>query len=305
MVLNISGNVQSYDQVSGTPLWSVVLSPWLKFIFERRDIYSPITHEVGSKNQLVLTQVDPSLALDNRIKFLMQNVVYYKMNYKKRLWEIQNTASFEHTNDFGINYTMGPLTNITPTLKLYNEFKVIYTYFKNKSTIQFRLFAGTFLTTPNMVTNTNFRLSGWRGPNDYAFNEYYLARSEATGFFSQQVAHADGDFKINTYVGQTNHWIITGSLEWDVPMIYAGVYFDGGTYYNAANAYPGSQAFVYNGGFYLRTPDRTLQVYFPFISSSDIASSVALNTSNYWERIRFTLQLQNFEFIKNIRKLFI
>jgi len=303
-ITTTNGAFQSYNESSGNPLWSILISPHFKFIFERRDIYSPIVHEAGVKNQLLVTQVDPSLLLDHRIRFLMQNIVYYKMNYKKRLWEIENTVSFEHTNDFGINYINSPINNITPTLKLFNELKVTYTYFKNKSAIQLRVFAGTFLATPNMVTDTRFRLSGWRGIWDYAFNDYYLARSEPSGFFSQQVGHNDGDFKINTFVGQSNFWMITANLEWDVPMIYAGVYMDVGTFKHAGAGAP-DPVFAYSGGIYIRTPDRTLQVYFPIIYSPDIKSEVQLNYNSYWETIRFTVQLQNFQFIKKIRKLFI
>jgi hypothetical protein len=299
-----SAAMQSYNMASGTPLWSFQLSPALKFIFERRDMYSPLVHEVGLRNQLLVTQVDPVLQLNNRWKFLMQNVLYYKLIFKKRLWQIENTVSLEHVNDFGINYNIAPLTSFTPSLKLYNELKITYTYFKGKSAIQLRVFAGTFLTNPSMVTDTRFRLSGWRGIWDYAFNDYYLGRSEPTGFFSQQVGHQDGDFKINTFIGQTNKWIITANLEWDIPMIYAGAYMDIGTY-SGAGSYPGSQPFVYNGGFYLRTPDRVFQIYFPMIASTDITKSVALNTTTYWERIRFTVQLQNLQIIKTLRKLFI
>jgi hypothetical protein len=298
------GAMQSYNVSSGTPLWAFQLSPHLRFIWERRNIYSPLVHEVGIKNQFLVTQVDPSLQLNSRWKFLMQNLIYYKLNYKNRLWQIENTVSFEHVYDFGINYTNTPLSSFTPSLKLFNEFKINYTYFKGKSSIQLRVFAGTFLATPGMVTDTRFRLSGWRGIWDYAFNDYYVGRSEASGFLSQQVGHQDGDFKINTFVGQTNQWIITANLEWDVPMIYAGLYMDVGTY-GGAGSYPGSQKFVYNGGLYLRTPDRIFQIYFPIIASSDITQSVALNTNTYWERIRFTLQLQNIKLIKNIRRLFI
>ena len=304
LVFHTAANVQSYNIASGTPLWSFQLSPSIKFIFERRDIYSPLTHEAGLKNQLVVTQVDPDLLLDNRWKFLLQNVAYYKLNYKKRLWAVENTVSLESVYDFGINYAFAPLTTITPAVKLFNELKVTYTYFKGKSAIQLRVFAGTFLTDPSMVTDTRFRLSGWRGVWDYAFNDYYLGRSESYGFFNQQVAHQDGDFKVNTFVGQTNKWIITANLEWDIPLIYAGVYMDIGTY-SGAGSFVGSQAFVYNGGFYLRTPDRILQIYFPMIASTDITQSVGLNTSSYWERIRFTVQLQNIQLIKTIRKLFI
>lgn len=296
--------IQSYKISTGIPLWSFQLSPEIKFIFERRNIYSPLIHEVGLKNQLVVTDVDPSLLLDSRWKFLMQNLLYYKVNFKKRLWTIQNTFSFEHVYDFGINYTFGPLTSFTPALKLYNELKVCYTYFKGKSTIQLRVFAGTFLTTPSMVTDTRFRLSGWKGQWDYAFNDYYLGRSESAGFLSQQAAHRDGDFKTNTFVGQTDKWMITANIEWDIPMIYAGGYLDIGTY-SGAGSFVGSNAFVYNAGLYLRTPDRSLEIYFPFVSSSDIKADFTLNKPTYWERIRFTVQLQNLQIIKTIRKLFI
>ena len=156
--------MQDYNTASGVPLFYFQLSPQVKFIFERRNIYSPLVHEVGLKNQLLVTQVDPSLLLNRSWKFFMQNLIYYKVNFKKRLWYIQNTVSFEHIYDFGINYSTTPLTQFTPALKLYNELKVTYTYFKGKSAIQLRVFAGTFLTTPNMVTDTRFRLSGWNGP---------------------------------------------------------------------------------------------------------------------------------------------
>lgn len=304
MIFKTSTAFQSYDAVSGSFLWALQVSPQIKFIFERRNIYSPLVHEVGLKNQLILTQIDPTLQLNSRYKFLMQNIVYYKLNYKKRLWDVQNTVSFEHANDFGINYNNAPLTNLTPALKLYNELKVSYTYFKGKSTIQLRVFAGTFMMDPSMVTDTRFRLSGWRGIWDYAFNDYYMGRSEPSGFLSQQVGHNDGDFKINTFIGQTNKWILTANLEWDIPMILAGAYIDIGTY-SGAGSFINTQPFVYNAGVYLRTPDRTLQIYFPIIASSDITQSVALNTNTYWERIRFTVQLQNFKIIQTIRKLFI
>ena len=303
LVFSTTGAAQSYNISSGIALWVFQLSPALKFIFHRRDIYSPLTHEAGVKNQLVVTQVDPKLLLDSRWKFLLQTIAYYKLNYKKRLWEIQNTVSFETTYDFGINYTNAPLTKSTPALKLFNEFKLTYTYYKDAA-IQLRLFAGTFLMDPSMVTDTRFRLSGWRGVWDYAFNDYYFGRSETSGFFNQQVGHNDGDFKAMTFIGQTNKWIITANLEWDVPRIYAGAYVDIGTY-SGAGSFFGSEPFVYNAGIYLRTPDRALQIYFPFVSSSDITQSIGLNTSTYWERIRFTVQLQNIKFIKNLRKLFI
>lgn len=297
-------NMQDYDQSSGSPLMYFQLSPQLRFIFDRRDIYSPLTHEIGTKNQLLVTQVDPNLNLTSRWKFLMQNLIYYKVNYKKRLWDVQNTFTFEHAYDFGINYSIAPITQFTPALKLYNELKVSYIYFKGQSTIQLRVFAGAFLATPSMVTDTRFRLSGWNGPWDYAFNDFYMGRSESAGFFSQQTGHRDGDFKINSFVGQTNQWIITANLEWDVPMIYAGAFVDVGTY-GGAGSFPGSQSFAYSIGLYLRTPDRTFQVYFPITYSSDIKNAVGLNATSYWETIRFTLQLQNIQIIKSIRKLFI
>ena len=118
------------------------------------------------------------------------------------------------------------------------------------------------------------------------------------------MSHHDGDFKTNTFVGQTNKWIVTANLEWDIPMIYAGGFVDIGTY-SGAGSYPGSQAFVWDLGLYFRTPDRSFQIYFPLYASSDIAASVALNTTTYWERIRFTVQLQNLQIIKTIRRLFI
>ncbi len=304
MVFKTFTTTQTYRISSGTPLWYFQLSPQLKFVFERRNIYSPLIHELGIKNQLIVQQVDPSLLLNSRWKFLMQNLVYYKVHFRKRLWDVQNTVSLEHAYDFNINYTIAPLSGFTPAVKLFNELKVTWTYFKEKATIQLRIFAGTFLTDPSMVTDTRFRLSGWNGPWDYAFNEYYIGRSESSGFLSQQVSHRDGDFKVNTFVGQTNRWMLTANLEWDVPMIYAGAYIDIGTY-SGAGSYPGSQVLAYNWGIYLRTPDRTFQIYFPIMASSDIKQSVDLNTTTYWERIRFTLQLQNFDFIKSIRRLFI
>lgn len=303
-ILKISSTCQSYNSVSGTPLWYFQLSPNFKFIFDRKNIYSPLTHEVGLKNQFIVQHVDPSLLLNSRYKFLLQNLAYYKINYKKRLWNIENTLNLEHVYDFGINYNMAPLTQFTPALKIFNELKINFTYYKEQSNIELRIFAGTFFFDPSMVTDTRFRLSGWTGNWDYAFNDYYVGRSESSPFFNQQVAHADGDFKINTFVGQTNKWMIAANLEWDIPMIYAGGYIDIATY-SGAGSIPGSEPFVYNVGLYLKSPNKIIQLYFPLVSSSDIKSSVDLNTNSYWERIRFTIQLKNIQIINAVRKLFI
>lgn len=303
-VFRTTSTCQSYNSVSGTPLWYFQLSPHFKFIFERRNIHSPLVHEAGMKNQFIVQHVDPGLLLNSRYKFLMQNLLYYKINFKKRLWKIENTTSLEHVYDFGINYNLAPLSSFAPALKIYNELKIDFTYYKQQSNIQLRIFAGTFFFDPSMVTDTRFRLSGWTGNWDYAFTEYYMGRSETSPFFNQQTAHADGDFKINTFVGQTNKWMIAANLEMDIPMIYAGGYIDIATY-SGAGSTPGSQPLAYNIGLYLKAPNKILQVYFPLVASSDIASSVDLNTNSYWERIRFTIQLKNIQIINAVRKLFI
>lgn len=279
------------------------IAPTIKYVLENEKNFVQRKFTIGLKNIIQVNQISPNQFLNSEWKALMINRLFFEVEYHKYLLTIRNRLNLEHINDFGINYTSSPISHI-PAIKTYNEFNLELIYFKRKSTIKFRLFVGTFIVRPEMVTDVRFRLSGWTGNHDYGFENYYVGRNESSPFFNQQFTHADGDFKIGTFVGQTNQWMITTNIAIDLPMTPIGIFLDMGTYANAANAFPGSNAFVFVTGVYIKGPDDIFEIYFPFIASKDIANNIKLNTNNYFETIRFCFNMNKVKLIKRLRKLF-
>lgn len=166
-----------------------------------------------------------------------------------------------------------------------------------------RLFAGQFFIKNNSGPY-RFRMAGQRGFQDYMFDDVFLARSDAQGILSQQFTETDGNFKVPTSVGQTSDWLIALNLKSSVHRkIPLNLYADFGTYKNAKNAYPGSKFLMFNAGVSIPVIPKTIEIFFPIVSSSDINDNLKITTKNYWQRIRFTLNFNNLNFLKRVREI--
>jgi hypothetical protein len=132
-------------------------------------------------------------------------------------------------------------------------------------------------------------MSGFNGMQDL-FNNTFLGRSEGEGILSKQFIANDGAFKVNTAVGQTNKWLTSLNIQVTIPGLPIMFYLDAGTYYNAANAYEGSEALMYNGGICIWLIRDVIELYAPLFYSSDIKNNLsASNMNTFADKIRLQL----------------
>lgn len=165
-----------------------------------------------------------------------------------------------------------------------------------KKTIDFRLFAGTFLSNSS-VNDYRFRLSGWGplgiGNQDYLFDNIFLGRSEKSGVLAQQMAIEDGGFKTFTQVGQSTKWLSTLNVTIPLPvknkMLGAIKVFADAGVYDTKNL--GGPRAEYEAGLQLGIAKDIFTVYFPLLVSQDIRENYSVNGWNYSRMIRFTFNL--------------
>jgi hypothetical protein len=148
-----------------------------------------------------------------------------------------------------------------------------------KRHIDVRLFFGSFLYNE---TETDFFSYALDRPTDYLFDLNYLARSESSGFLSQQVILAEGGFKSIFEDQFANEWILTSNFSvgiWRWVELYADVGYLKNQGENAR--------FKYDSGVRLNFIPDLLELYFPVQSSLGFEPGF----SDYSSRIRFVITL--------------
>ncbi|MFH2143011.1 MAG: M1 family metallopeptidase [Bacteroidota bacterium] len=183
------------------------------------------------------------------------------------------------------------------------------TYDRINKGLNIRLFAGKFLYKENKYYgNYNFRLSGWNGYNDYMYDYIYLGRSGShesskSYLLENQFIPNDGAFSIYTGLGQTDDWLLTLNLSSTLPFkLPLKIYGNFGTYANIEDDYNLSEWAVYELGVSLLIIPEIFEIYFPAFLSKDIKATSDYYYNNYWQKVRFTLNLNRldpFKFMQN------
>jgi hypothetical protein len=179
-----------------------------------------------------------------------------------------------------------------------------------KKKIDFRLFAGTFLSNAENG-DYRFRMSGWGplgiGNQDYLFDNIFLGRSEKTGLMAQQMAVEDGGFKVYTQAGQSTKWLTSLDVTIPLPMknkylSLIKIFADAGVY-DTKNL--GGPRFEYEAGLQVGLIGNDVcTVYFPLLVSQDIKDNYSVNGWTYRNMIRFTFNLNKlnpFKLVNNIQ----
>lgn len=180
-------------------------------------------------------------------------------------------------------------------VKASSTIKHFFAYNSESNGLQIRLFAGTFLWKANNFTNADdvrFRLSGQTGSQDYLFDDIFIGRQEITGFWSKQMTESDGAFKVYSGRGQTLDYLIALNLKSGIiKNVPIRLFADFGHYLNAEGD---RDALNYCAGAVLSFIPEAFEVYFPFMTSRQIQSTMELNpaTKKYGERIRFVLNIK-------------
>lgn len=157
-----------------------------------------------------------------------------------------------------------------------------------------RMFFGTFLwSDPSSPLDFRFRLSGDEGYQDIMYDHVFAGRSENKGMWSQQFAYKGGGFHYFTPLGQTWEWLWAVNIESPLPgRLPLRLYLDAGTYADAGRLPGTSEVFLYDAGIKVILLRGICELSFPLAASKDLQSVNRLYSKNYWQNIRFTLQLE-------------
>ena len=164
--------------------------------------------------------------------------------------------------------------------------------------VTFRFFAGMYLFNNTNHPRYNWRMDGISGYRDYTYDYIFLGRTENEGVLSQQFIENQGGFKISTPVGQSNKWITAFNFKSDIPgkipiRVYGDVGFTRNEVFDVQSLSVSMEnVFLFNGGLNIQViPTDILDIYIPLVYSTNITDVPSFQSSNFIERIRFTLNL--------------
>ncbi|MFH0894500.1 MAG: M1 family metallopeptidase [Bacteroidota bacterium] len=180
---------------------------------------------------------------------------------------------------------------------------VFISYNGEKKGLSVRAFAGGFVYQSNSYYGDyNFRMSGWQGYRDYLYEGVFPGRSESDGIWSKQFMEEDGNFKVLTYLGQTNHWLASVNVKTSLPGRFPiKLFADIGTYADAANISPTGNTILFDAGVILSIIPNMFEIYFPVVMSGDMKENSNLINETYLQKIRFTLSLEKLSPLKLVR----
>lgn len=189
------------------------------------------------------------------------------------------------------------LTGSDDHVKFFTEFKYRFNYKMERKGLDVRFFAGTFLY--NQTTrNYNFKMSSWRGSDDYLFDGIYLGRNELEGLWSRQMLVRDGGFITPMALGQSGKWLTALHISSDNPTpIPIRPFLNIGTYEGINRVFPDIKSqFMYEGGLTFSIIKGIAEVHFPLFNSADIDRTLEVNNVKFAEKIRFVLDLSKLSF---------
>ncbi|MCB0400522.1 MAG: M1 family metallopeptidase [Flavobacteriales bacterium] len=182
-------------------------------------------------------------------------------------------------------------------VKLNLEANYYFAYKKRGTGLGIRVFIGSFLY--NDYTDGRFEYS-LSGNSDYTYDNILLARNTFNTFLNQQLIPNDGGFKQLTTTRTGDRWIRSINIKSNLFTRMISAYGDFGITgytdrdYNGNEVDAASEA-TYNMGLSLNIVPNIFEVYFPVYMSSD------LNQLSYGEKIRFVLNISNFNPFKFAR----
>jgi hypothetical protein len=189
------------------------------------------------------------------------------------------------------------------------NYRYVYQY---KNGLDIRLFSGSFIhRNKDLNVGYNFALGGKNGLNDYLMDYQFGGRFEtieSNALLANQFIKEEGGFASNYTYGLSESFLVSTNLSSSLPI---RKYVPLQIYFNAALVGPLSNfgeeynktRFLYEGGLKFNIYKNTIEVYFPIFTSPEINNYLNDNTSNYFQRVRFMLDLNKlnvFELARNI-----
>ncbi len=251
----ISGNTASFAE----DLQFRRFIPFVRFTFKPRDFRSDKSKTLNARfvsvtrdESPILQDVDPDYNVFN-------------LRYTQRNPGIINT--FNWSVDFQQARDFSKLSATAFYRRLY----------LNNRQLNLRFFGGAFLNN-NTIENGDFFSFALDRPTDYLFDFNFFARSDESGFLSQQIIISEGGFKSRLEPAFANEWITTINASTTI-WKYVYLYADAGLVKNQGQ----NAQLVYDSGIQVSLLDDFFEFYFPIYSN--LGFEVA--QPNYGERIRF------------------
>lgn len=274
------------------------ISPELYLEFKKKKLRSPFKHSLRYRNVNILRD-DYSIHLQ-----LDSTQTLYTYEKKQETTNINDlTYSFSKSDavtpySINVNVQQGQWMIKTGLTANYS-----YKYKNKNKGLDVRLFAGTFVATNAVDAGRyRFRMSGWRGYQDYLFDNIYLGRSETDGVLANQFVENDGAFKFYSANGQSGKWLTALNIKSTLGnmKLPLGLYADIGT---CGNDGINTDQVLYDAGVYLSIRKNICEIYFPVLLCNDFNEYKKANGLTYPETIRFTLNINlinPFSLIRNL-----
>ncbi|MBN1416020.1 MAG: M1 family metallopeptidase [Bacteroidales bacterium] len=188
--------------------------------------------------------------------------------------------------------------------KSFLELRYDHAFGYAEDAIQIRCFAGGFLFKDNTIDSLyQYHLSGTSGSDDYKFENLYLGRFENPNdpgrdiMLSQQFTADQGGFASYCPWAISDRWLASIGCNFRIYRLPVYIYGNAGTYSGAGKnqlvhgeTVVKSAPVAYEAGAMINLGN-IIRIYFPLITSSDIKEVNDLYFDNYWQTIRFTLNL--------------
>lgn len=284
-------NTKAFNDANNTNINSFNLNYYkiataLDFEIKKRHPRSKITQHIGYTNTNLfidndtykINYTDSSLSTVSKLnKTTIINNLYYTLKNTRAINPFDVAFNFQHNDLYG---------KVSATL----NYSIT---FKNKKSLDFRLFTGAFVYGKNIDKGPyRFRMSGFNGAQDYLFDYNYVGRNDAYGVGPAQMVEADGAFKIWTPLGQTSKWLVALNIKSPtVGKLPLKLYADVGTSEFNESLY--KERFLYNVGIDICIWENMIDIYIPIVYSKDIKTALDANNKSFFDTIRFTLNLHN------------
>ncbi|MBX2926036.1 MAG: M1 family metallopeptidase [Chitinophagaceae bacterium] len=276
--------------------------PFVRFTFRNNNVHSMLERYVQLKYYFIGEQsllfnwnpddqqatytVERNSRSLGQVRFVTEN---YRVLYPYR-WEMQleagkNFGRIAWTGNYFFNYPKGGGMNV-------------------------RGFAGKFFYTVNKSSPSGFEtypyhlnMTAPKGDEDYTYSNYFIGRNEYDGFLSQHVMMRDGGFKVRTdllgnKVGRTDNWLMAVNFTSTIhPQLPVKLFFDAGTFSNAWESGSDQPRLLFDGGLQLSVLKNIVNVYVPVIYSKVYRDYFRAH-NNFWQRISFSIDIQNIHFKK-------
>jgi hypothetical protein len=301
-----------------------------------KEIYGGF-YKVAPSIRLTFMNRNARSSLDNWIEFrtflIGEKGFDYAFDHSDSAYfPVQQSYSFRYLNQLSLNLeddrALYPYRALFQIQQSSDFYRIQFTgnYFFNYSRgggLDIRFFAADFgyiggKTSLKEFQTTRFqpKLTAVRGDEDYTYGNYFIGRTETTGFTSQQIMMRDGALKLRTDLflglqGRSDQWITAMNFNTSLPnkllpiRIPVKVFFDLGTYADAWGSQPPTSRFLYVGGFQISLLKNLLNIYVPIFYSADFENSLKTvpEENSFWQRISFSIDVQNFnprKILKNI-----